>query len=59
MSDSVKAALYRFVGAGVALGGAIAIVVYVPDPSLKVLGGALAAAAVLAIEELLKTRDGV
>jgi len=59
MNDALKAAIFRFVAAFFALGIAILIVLYVPDPTLKPLGATLAAAAILGLEELLKTRAGV
>lgn len=56
MSDSVVAAILRFVSMFLGLAAAVAIVVYVPDPNLKIVGGGLAVAIVGAIEEFYKTR---
>lgn len=59
MSDAWKAALLRFGAALVALAVAVAIVTYVSDTNLKLLGAGLAAAAVLGLEEWLKTSGGI
>lgn len=55
LSPAIQAGLFRFVGALIALGVAVAIIVYVPNDTLKVTAAALAGAAILAIEEGLKT----
>jgi len=59
LSDAMKAAVFRFIGILVALSAAMLIVLYVPDPTVKTAGAGLAAAAVLALEEWLKTKGGV
>ena len=55
LSPAVQSAIFRFVGSLIALGVAVAIIVYVPNDTLKVTAAALAGAAILAIEEGLKT----
>lgn len=48
-------AVYRFIASFVALAAGAAIIVYVPDPGLKIIGSGIAGAAALSIEKFLNT----
>ena len=58
MSPAAQAALFRFVSVLLTVGVGVALLVFIPDATVKVAAVGLVSAGILALEEYLKHSGG-